>query len=89
MHYFDVQNRPVSYLSESNLVGPGERVLSPAQVDELGTALDAIRRFFTPAYAPERGSDSWWAMDVEFKFDAEDGDAPQLFVKQARPFGNR
>jgi pyruvate,water dikinase len=89
LHYFDVQNRPVSYLSESNLVGPGERVLSPAQVDELGVALDAIRRFFTPAYTPEPGSDPWWAMDVEFKFDAEDGDTPQLFVKQARPFGNR
>jgi pyruvate,water dikinase len=85
LHYFDVQNRPVSYLSESNLVGQGERVLSPAQVDELGTALDTIRRFFAPAYA----NDAWWAMDVEFKFDAEDGDTPQLFVKQARPFGNR
>jgi pyruvate, water dikinase len=89
LHYFDVQNRPVSYLSESNLVGDGERVLSPAQVDELGVALDAIRLFFMRAYAPEPGSDPWWAMDVEFKFDAEDGDTPQLFVKQARPFGNR
>jgi hypothetical protein len=89
LHYFDVTNRPVSYLSESNLVAPGGRVLSPAQVEELGAALYAIRQFFTPAYAPERGSGAWWAMDVEFKFDAEDGEVPRLFVKQARPFGNR
>jgi pyruvate,water dikinase len=89
LHYFNVQNRPVSYLSESNLVAPGERVLSAAQIDELGTALDAIHRFFTRAYAPAAGASSWWAMDVEFKFDGEDGEAPRLFVKQARPYGNR
>ncbi|HTV24314.1 MAG TPA: PEP/pyruvate-binding domain-containing protein, partial [Polyangiaceae bacterium] len=88
LHYYSVQNRPVSYLSASNLVAPGERVLSPAQVDELGAALEAIQRFFAPAYAPTSGN-PWWAMDVEFKFDAEDGEVPQLFVKQARPFGNR
>ena len=89
LHYFDVQNRPVSYLSESNLVPAGQRVLSPAQVDELGVTLDAIRQFFTPAYSPAPGSDPWWAMDVEFKFDGEEGEPPSLFVKQARPFGNR
>jgi hypothetical protein len=33
---------------------------------------------------------AWWAMDVEFKFDDDDGDgASSLFIKQARPFGNR
>jgi pyruvate,water dikinase len=89
LHYFDTQNRPVSYLSASNLVAPGERVLTPEQVGELGTALDAIRHFFSPAYAPSAGADPWWAMDVEFKFDAEDGGAPALFVKQARPFKTR
>jgi len=89
LHYYDAQNRPVSYLSESNLVAPGERVLSPAQVDELGVALDAIRTFFSPAYGAGRGDGAWWAMDVEFKFDAEDGEEPRLFVKQARPYGNR
>jgi hypothetical protein len=89
LHYFDTQNRPVSYLSESNLVPAGQRVLSPAQVDELGVALDAIRQFFAPAYSPAPGSDPWWAMDVEFKFDGEEGEPPALFVKQARPFGNR
>jgi pyruvate,water dikinase len=89
LHYYDTQNRPVSYLSESNLVAPGARVLSPAQVNELGAALDAIRPFFEPAYAPDPGSDPGWAMDVEFKFDAEEGEEPALFVKQARPFAAR
>lgn len=86
LHYYSAQNRPVSYLSESNLVGPGERVLTPAQVGELGAALDAIHGFFAPAYGADG---AWWAMDAEFKFDAEDGGEPQLFVKQARPYGNR
>jgi hypothetical protein len=85
LHYFDVQNQPVSYLSNSNLVPSGERVLSPAQVQELGVALDLIRRHFAPAYAVA----PWWAMDVEFKFDAEGDEVPPLFIKQARPFGNR
>jgi hypothetical protein len=85
LHYFDVQNQPVSYLSNSNLVPSGERVLSPSQVQELGTALDLIRSHFAPAYAVS----PWWAMDVEFKFDAEGDEVPPLFIKQARPFGNR
>ncbi len=90
LYYFDLQSRPVSYLAQSSLLPPGERVLTRAQVQELGVALDAIRRHFQPAYAAELGSDNqWWAMDVEFKFDGEAGEVPQLFVKQARPFGNR
>jgi hypothetical protein len=90
LYYFDLQSRPVTYLSQSNLVADGERVLTPAQVQELGSALDKIRAHFTPAYAPGFGAGSqWWAMDVEFKFDGVDGETPPLFVKQARPFGNR
>ena len=87
LHYFDLQNQPVSYLSESNLVPPGTRVLAPSQVQELGIALDAIRRHFSPAYAPPAGA--WWAMDVEFKFDAQADEVPPLSIKQARPVGNR
>jgi hypothetical protein len=90
LYYFDLQSRPVSYLSLSSLVNVGDRVLSPAQVQELGVALDKIRAHFAPAYAPAVGAaSSWWAMDVEFKFDGEEGEVPPLFVKQARPFGNR
>jgi hypothetical protein len=98
LYYFDSENQPVSYLAQSNLIGPGEQVLSLGQVQELGRALDAIRTYFQPAYAPRLGqprsadsryAGSWWAMDVEFKFDAEGDETPPLFIKQARPFGNR
>lgn len=90
LHYFDVQNQPVSYLSNSNLVPTGTRVLQNSQVQELGVALDRIRSHFAGAYAPAAGAaSSWWAMDVEFKFDAEGDEVPPLFIKQARPFGNR
>ncbi len=97
LYYFDSENQPVSYLAQSNLIARNERVLAPAQVQELGSALDAIRRFFAPAYQPRPGAPpranssyapDWWAMDVEFKFDAEGGEEPLLYVKQARPFGN-
>jgi hypothetical protein len=98
LYYFDSENQPVSYLAQSNLIGPGERVLELGQVQELGRALDAIRGHFQPAYAPPPGAaqvpdsrfvPSWWAMDIEFKFDAEQGETPLLYVKQARPYGNR
>ena len=66
---------------------PGERVLASSQVRELGVALDLIRDHFAPAYAAAGGA--WWAMDVEFKFDADGDEVPPLYIKQARPFGNR
>jgi pyruvate,water dikinase len=90
LYYFDLQNQPVSYLSNSSLVADGARVLVPSQVQELGVALNAIRDHFAPAYAPAPGAaSSWWAMDVEFKFDADGEELPPLYIKQARPFGNR
>lgn len=91
LYFFDLQSRPVTYLSRSSIVAEGERVLTSSQVQELGVALDKIRSHFSGAYAPTVGADnSWWAMDVEFKFDGEPGEAsPPLFVKQARPYGNR
>ena len=65
-----------------------ETVLTRAQALELGTALDRIREAFAPAYAPRAAGDSgWWAMDVEFKFDDDDGETPLLYIKQARPYG--
>jgi hypothetical protein len=87
LQYFDLQGQPVSYLSNSNLVPAGERVLVASQVQELGVALDRIRDHFAPAYAAAGGA--WWAMDVEFKFDADGDELPPLYIKQARPFGNR
>ncbi len=83
LYYFDRANQPVTYLSNSSLVGGSETVLTSAQLFELGTALALIQRTFAPAYADGQ---QWWAMDVEFKFDGEPGETPALFVKQARPY---
>lgn len=82
IYYFDRPNQPAVYISHSNLAGDGG-VLTSAQLFELGSALAAIRSYFTGAY----GQDGWWAMDVEFKFEAPPGQEPQLYIKQVRPFG--
>ena len=52
----------------------------------MGVALQAIHDRFSPAYRADSGS--WYAMDVEFKFDNDAApDQPaQLYVKQARPY---
>jgi pyruvate, water dikinase len=89
LYYYDTTGQPVSYYSYSSLAGAGDRVLTQDQVEELGDALDKIRNYFAPAYAPGLGANPWWAMDVEFKFDQDvDSDEIVLWVKQARPFGN-
>jgi pyruvate, water dikinase len=89
VYQFDQPGRPISYLSHSSLVMPGSNVLSLAQINELGIALDAIHKRFSPAYGPQAGNNGWYAMDVEFKFDGEVGEVPKLYVKQARPHPGR
>lgn len=84
LYFFDRPDQPATYLSRSNLVPDGETVLNAAQLFELGQALDAMRRYFTPIYGPRNAG--FWAMDVEFKFDGPPGEAPALYIKQARPF---
>ncbi len=86
VYLFDQPGQPVTYLSNSNIIEPGQTVLSTAQLFELGTALKAIHTRFSPAYGPISGNDGWYAMDVEFKFDGEPGETPRLYVKQARPY---
>ena len=89
IYEFSQPGLPVTYLSHSNLVREGETVLTSAQVYELGKALDAIHRRFSPAYGPQAGNTGWYAMDVEFKFDGAPGETPTLTVKQARPHPGR
>lgn len=84
LYFFDRPDQPATYLSRSNLVPEGETVLSAAQLFALGQALDRLRRFFTPIYGPR--NEGFWAMDVEFKFDGPPGEAPALYIKQARPY---
>lgn len=90
LHFFSRPGQPVTYLARSSLVPAGRTVLTPAQVHELGVALDAIHQRFSPAYGPAAGNTGWYAMDVEFKFDDMGAWRPaQLVVKQARPYPGR
>ncbi len=82
LYYFDRPDQPITFISHSTEVSEGETVLTESQTFELGSALAKVRETFARAYA----TDGWWALDVEFKFDGEPGEEPQLFVKQARPF---
>ncbi|MCA9538282.1 MAG: hypothetical protein KC620_05310 [Myxococcales bacterium] len=87
LYFFDRADQPVTFLSHSNQVADGQTVLTPAQTFELGQALETLHRFFTPIYAPRAGDNyTWWAMDVEFKFDDQPTGTPQLYLKQARPY---
>ncbi len=83
LYYFDRPDQPVTYLSSSSLTPNGNPVLNRNQLFSLGSALSDIRTFFAPIYGT--GS-TWWAMDVEFKFDGLAGEEPELYVKQERPY---
>lgn len=90
LYQYDRPGQPAVYLGRSNseLLSGDEHVLTPAQLFETGNALKAIHTHFAAAYGQAAGT--FYAMDVEFKFDVvEDGGAPQLFVKQARPHPGR
>jgi pyruvate,water dikinase len=88
IYHFDFPGSPITFLSHSNQVLPGRTVLTAAQTYRLGQALSEIHRFFAPLYGTGTGAvDGFYAMDVEFKFDAAPDEAPKLFLKQARPYG--
>jgi pyruvate,water dikinase len=96
VYQFTYPGQPVIFLTHSSLVPAPATVLTPAQVLELGTALDAIHKRFAPAFGPGSGAKGFYAMDVEFKFDSESaparttaGEPPHLYVKQARPYRGR
>ncbi len=88
IYYYNLQGQPSVFLEHSNLIPEGETVLTTEQTHQLGVALEAIHQFFYPAYGAQSES-GWYAMDTEFKFDAEDGEEPILYVKQARPYPGR
>jgi pyruvate,water dikinase len=91
LYHFSFPNQPVVYLEHSSLVAAGKTVLNPAQTFALGTALDAIHKYFKPAYGPKDTdpAGTWYAMDVEFKFEGLPGQEPDLYIKQARPHPGR
>jgi Pyruvate phosphate dikinase, AMP/ATP-binding domain len=89
LYYFYYPNQPINYFAHSNLIATN--VLTNKQVHDLGVALDAIHKRFSPAYGPASGNTGYYAMDIEFKFDddAAPGTLPALYVKQARPYPGR
>jgi hypothetical protein len=86
LHQFTFPGQPVIYYTRSNIVPEGSRVLTDKQIYDLGVALDQIHTRFANAYRPT--PTSWYAMDVEFKFDDEamPGTTASLYIKQARPY---
>jgi len=89
---FDQPDKPVTYIGHSSITSPpGTDVLTRAQILQLGTALDAIHKRFSPAYGPLSGNTGFYAMDCEFKFDNDaDPNMPAtLYIKQARPYPGR
>jgi hypothetical protein len=86
LHQFGFPGQPVIYYTHSNIVAPGEHVLTERQIYDLGSALDIIHKRFSNAY--QTSPTAWYAMDCEFKFDDEaaPGTTPTLYIKQARPY---
>lgn len=85
IHYFYAPAAPRVFLAHSSLVEPGETVLTEDESMELGEALDAIHRYFRPAYDMPN---AFYGMEVEFKIDDIDGKR-RVWVKQARPHPGR
>jgi hypothetical protein len=89
---YDQPDQPVTYIGHTNITyPPGTDVLTRSQVLQLGKALDAIHKRFSPAYGPLSGNTGFYAMDIEFKFDNDaDPNMPAtLYIKQARPYPGR
>ncbi len=82
LYYWSQNGRPSVYLGRSNQTPEGASVLTPAQVNDLGAALESLHTYFQTAY----GDGGWFAMDVEFKIDSTATGAPELVIKQARPY---
>lgn len=91
IYRFHSPGQPITFRTRSNLLkDPDSSVLTRRQTYELGLALAAIHKRFSPAYGPEAGNHGWYAMDVEFKFDDEGSTTgPKLYIKQARPHPGR
>lgn len=90
IYSYNMVGQPITYLSHSNVLPPGQdTVLTVTQMHELGLALDKIHKLFAEAYGPPPGTNEWYAMDVEFKFDGTSAEDAVLQIKQARPHPGR
>ncbi|HOX46569.1 MAG TPA: PEP/pyruvate-binding domain-containing protein [Myxococcota bacterium] len=83
IYHHTFPGQPTVFIAHSNLVPEGCTVLTRNQTHELGLALDAVHAYFQELYGSN--PDGYYAMDVEWKFDAPPGEEPRLYIKQARP----
>jgi len=81
---FYARGQPARYVGHSNRVPQGQNVLSPAELRQLGLAVQLVRGHFARYYAGV-GRTQQPAMDVEFKVVA-DGARRRVIIKQARPY---
>ncbi len=93
LYFVGAPGNNINYLQRTNqpLPAGSEHVLTPKQVNALGTALTLLNNVFRKAYTDQ--PTGWYAMDVEFKFCAVDyygniTDTPTLWLKQARSYPN-
>ena len=91
LYYVGASGNNSVYVSRSNQRLPAGRttVLNPVEVGQLVQALTTIKEVFRKAYA----TGTWYAMDVEWKFAAQNEwgvqtSTPTLWIKQARPYPN-
>ena len=87
MLFFFHNGQPATYYVRSNLIAPGQTVLTRAEVFALGQALTGIRERFRRSYQPPPGY-GFLPVDVEWKLiDTPQG--RQIWIKQARPYPGR
>ena len=70
----------IDVIALSNLVEPGEIIMSDDQIAQLRQHLETIHAHFEALYNPAPGED--FAMEIEYKITSED----VLSIKQARPW---
>jgi pyruvate,water dikinase len=87
IYYYFHANQPATVLATSSLPPLGTPVLTRAQLFDLGTQLDALRRHFDDIFSAPPGY-GHLPMDVEWKL-VGDAEGTHIEVKQARPYPGR
>ncbi|HVV86856.1 MAG TPA: PEP/pyruvate-binding domain-containing protein [Kofleriaceae bacterium] len=87
LYFFFHNGQPATYYVHSNLVAPGETVLSRSDLFMLGQALTGVRERFRRDYEPPPGY-GFLPVDVEWKL-VDSPQGHQIWIKQARPYPGR
>jgi hypothetical protein len=88
IYYYFHPGQPATYLALSNLVAPGEHVMSREELYDLGQQLDKIRTYLLMFYDPPSGFGAL-PLEVDFKLVLDPDGTRHVEVKQARPYPGR